>query len=104
LFNGDIIVNNNDGTLGLINDLTGVETVVASGGSRGDLVSPDLSNGTLLLDQYEGVLRLSCGANCSIGGGPSVPEPGTILLVGIGFAAFASIRRKYARSEIALDR
>jgi hypothetical protein len=105
LFNGDIFVNNNDGTLGLINHLTGVETIIATGGSRGDLVSPDLSNGTLFLDQNEGVLRLSCGPNCSIGGGGgSAPEPGTLLLFGIGFAAFASIRRKYARSETAFDR
>lgn len=93
LFDGDIIVDNNDGTLGLIDHLTGIETTIADSGSRGDLVSPDLSNGTLLLTQYEGVLRLSCGADCSIGG-PTVPEPMTLSIVAIGLAGLVMSRRR----------
>lgn len=82
-FNGDIIVNNNDGTVGLINHTTGIETVIASGGSRGDLVSPDTSNGTLFLTTSDQVYRLSCGVDCSIGS-PPVPEPATVGLFGLG--------------------
>jgi hypothetical protein len=46
---GDINVNDNDGTVGLIDPSTGTETIIASGGTRGDFVSPDLTNGTLFL-------------------------------------------------------
>jgi hypothetical protein len=95
LFDSDIIVNNNDGTVGLIDSLTGLETIIATGGSRGDLVSADQSNGTLLLDQYEGVLRLSCGTGCAIGSA-SVPEPGTLALVGLATLGLAAVRRRKA--------
>jgi len=95
LFDGDIIVDNNDGTLGLINHVTGVETIIADSGSRGDLVSPDLSNGTLLLTQYESVLRLSCGVGCSIGSPPpAVPEPMTWSMLGLGLVGLAVVRRR----------
>ncbi|MDE3106515.1 MAG: hypothetical protein KGK08_15195, partial [Acidobacteriota bacterium] len=52
---------------------SGIETIIASGGTRGDFVSPDSNNGTLFISQYEQVARLSCGANCTIGS--VVPEP-----------------------------
>lgn len=94
LFDKDIIVNNNDGTLGLINHLTGIETIIATGGSRGDLVSPDLSNGTLFIDQYESVLRLSCGPGCTIGGGTQVPEPVSLSIMAIGLVALGYVRRR----------
>jgi hypothetical protein len=98
LFDGDIVVNNNDGTLGLIDHVTGLETIIASNGSRGDLVSADLSNGTLLLDQSEGVLRLSCGPDCFIGGPPptETPEPMTLSIVAFGLLGIARSRRRKA--------
>jgi hypothetical protein len=91
---GDIVVNNNDGTVGLIDPVTGTETIIATGGTRGDFVSPDTSNGTLFLSQEERVDRLSCGAGCSIGssgggGGTAVPEPGVLGLLSAGLAALA---------------
>ena len=48
-FNGDVVVNNNDGTVGLIDATTGLETIIATGGTRGDFVGPDLTDGTLFL-------------------------------------------------------
>jgi hypothetical protein len=101
--NGDIIVNFNGngattGGIGLIDPLTSLFTVIATGGTRGDYVSPDTNNGTLFLDYSDTVERLSCGPNCSIGGPPppppSVPEPGTLALMGTGLSVLgAAVRR-----------
>lgn len=96
-FDGDIIVNNNDGTVGLINHLTGVETIIATGGARGDLVSPDTSNGTLFLTSSDTTYRLGCGAGCGIGS-PPVPEPQTYALFGLGLVAVWLHRRRITRT------
>jgi hypothetical protein len=95
-FNGQLIVNNNDGTVGLLNPATGIETIIATGGARGDLVSPDLSNGTLFLTSSDRTYRLACGNGCSIGSTPSVPEPETYALLGVGFVALWLRRRRSA--------
>jgi hypothetical protein len=102
LFNGDIIVNNNDGTVGLLDPskANGDPTqfvIIATGGTRGDFVSPDLNNGTLFLSQNEEVARLSCGPNCSIGApSPGAPEPATVLLFCAGLSALFLKRRSRA--------
>lgn len=100
--NGDVIVNNNDGTVGLLNPVTNVYTIIANAGTRGDWVSPDTSNGTLFVSQSDSVDRLSCGPDCSIGGPPpsTVPEPSSVALLGIGLvASFASLRRKLPKQR-----
>jgi len=101
--NGDIIVNFNGngsttGGIGLIDPNTLAFTVIATGGTRGDYVSPDTNNGTLFLDYSDTVERLSCGTDCSIGGPPpppsTVPEPGTLALMGTGLSVLgAAVRR-----------
>jgi PEP-CTERM motif len=100
--NGDVIVNNNDGTVGLLdpskpNGDPNLFVIIATGGTRGDFVSPDLNNGTLFLSQNEQVARLSCGAGCSIGGPPpeGTPEPSTLFSMGAGLCVLLlSLRRK----------
>jgi outer membrane protein assembly factor BamB len=96
--NGKIIVNNNNGEVDLLDPVAATFVVIATGGTRGDYVSPDTSNGTLFMDYSDVVMRLSCGANCSIGAPPSsVPEPATMSLLGISLAGLGIIRRLMAR-------
>jgi hypothetical protein len=95
-FAGDIISNGNDGNLWLINHTTGQADLIASGGTRGDYVGVDGTNGSLFLTQTNDVLRLSCGPDCGFVGTPSVPEPSTWAMLILGFAGigFMAYRRK----------
>ena len=80
---GNLYVNTLGGTLVEINLDSRDQTVLATGGSRGDFVSVDPNNNTLLLTQSDRVLRLT-GPE---GGGfepPGVPEPATITLLSVG--------------------
>ncbi len=72
---GNIYVNTNFGTIVQVNTTTLVQTPIATGGSRGDLVNLDTFNGTLLLTQTDRVLRLIPPA------GGFLPEPGSLLLI-----------------------
>jgi hypothetical protein len=98
--NGDVVVNNNNGTMQLIDpskadgDPLQIR-LIATGGTRGDFVSPDVSNGTLFVSQNEAVDRLSCGPNCSIGV-PGIPEPETyaLMLGGLGMLSLLVRRRR----------
>jgi hypothetical protein len=96
--NGDLIVNFNGngvntGFVDLLDPNTLQLTVIASGGTRGDYASPDPTNGTLFLDYSDVVYRLSCGPNCSIGGG-TTPEPGSLMLFGSGILGLAGVLRR----------
>lgn len=55
---GNMFINTNGGNVYEINLTSKVQTLIASGGSRGDFVTPD-PNGTLLLTQTDRILRLT---------------------------------------------
>src|SRR6185369_16156543 len=59
-----------------------LQTLIASGGSRGDLVKVDPSNNSLLLTQSDRVVRLFAPE----GGGfaAAVPEPAAVTVMSIG--------------------
>ena len=85
IFGGLIFANTNNGRLIEINTTTLVQTLIASGGSRGDFVTVDPSTDTLLITQTDRILRLN-------GASFTTPEPstaviaGTALLLGLGYA------------------
>lgn len=66
-FAGLIVVNTNNGNLVEINLATNLQTLLATGGSRGDFVAPD-PNGTLLISQSDKIVRLTGGF------GGTIPE------------------------------
>jgi hypothetical protein len=98
-FAGNIFVNTNDGFVVEINLATGLQTLIASGGSRGDFVMP-APDGSLLLTQSDSILRLTPPPGGSFNGPgtggpndePHTPEPSTLALFGLGAAALAGWR------------
>ncbi|MFA6045480.1 MAG: hypothetical protein WC718_10885 [Phycisphaerales bacterium] len=79
---GYLYVNTNGGTIVEVNLGTLEQTLISSGGSRGDFVASDPSgSGDLLLTQYDRVLRLS-----------GIPTPGTAALLGL--AGLVATRRR----------
>jgi len=101
---GDIVVNNNNGTIGLIDPsvANSGQTVIANGGNRGDYASLDTNNGTLLLSQNDQIARLQAPAGCSIGTVlTDAPEPASLALLATALLALATLiyrRRPNARA------
>lgn len=90
---GNIYVNTVGGTLVEINLESGAQTLLGSGGSRGDFVFVDPLDNTLLLTQSDSVLRLSGGDFEP----PGIPEPAAVALFGVGAAGLLGVgwrRRK----------
>ena len=74
---GNIFANTNDGRLLEVNLTTLAQTVVATGGSRGDFVTVD-PNGSLLVTQTDRIQRLTPRSGGTF---TSTPEPGTFGLL-----------------------
>jgi hypothetical protein len=94
---GKIFGNTNFGDLVEVDLLTHAQTLIATGGTRGDFVTVDTTNGSLLLTQSDRVLRLTAPPGGGFGG--VVPEPSTLL--GASTAIVASLlvawrRRKHS--------
>ncbi len=58
---GNVFVNTNGGTVVEVNLVTAAQTIIASGGSRGDFVTVDPRDGTLLVTQSDRIMRLVPG-------------------------------------------
>src|SRR6185369_2055824 len=69
---GKIFANVNDGTVWEVDLATSAQTLIASGGSRGDLVAVDPADGSLLLTQTDRILRLHGPPPCGRFGAASL--------------------------------
>ncbi len=88
---GNIFVNTNNGALYEVSLTSMAQTLIASGGSRGDFVAAD-PNGSLLVTQTDSVQRLTAPTG---GGFVQTPEPGSLaFLVGFGISGCLFLKRR----------
>lgn len=87
---GNIFVNTNTGNLWEINLTTQLLTLIGTGGSRGDYLTIDPKDNSLLISQSDRILRLT--APTGGGFGASVPEPASTVLLSLGMAAILGYR------------
>jgi hypothetical protein len=95
---GKLFVNMNDGSVIEIDTTTGIETVIATGGHRGDFAAVDTLSDSLLLTQGDEIVRLT-----PINGG-FAPVPGPAVGAGLpglvaacaGFIVFRRRRQKHS--------
>ena len=66
-FEGKLVVNCNGGDVWLVDIASQTKVLIATGGTRGDFVSEDPTNGSLLLSQSNSLIRLIPPSNASFG-------------------------------------
>jgi WD40 repeat protein len=93
---GNIFANTHAGTIVEVNLATGLQTVIAEGGSRGDFAAADPNNGSLLLTQSDSIVRLTPPAGGGFGpftplrpDASPAPEPSSLALLALGGGALA---------------
>ena len=98
---GSIVVNNNDGTVGLI-DPSGSNNyrVIAQTnplyGQRGDFASLDTNNGSLLISGNDGLKRITAPRGCAIGQSTvEVPAPESLGMLALPAMALLALRRRW---------
>jgi hypothetical protein len=91
---GKIYANTNGGDLIEIDLATKAQTVLVTGGSRGDFIGVDVSNGSLLFTQTDRVLRLTAPTGGCFGSACNpAPEPSELSLLFAASLAMFAIRR-----------
>lgn len=90
---GKLFVNTNGGTVVEVDIVTLAQTVIMTGGSRGDFVTVD-PNGTLLLTQTDSILRLTPIEGTFEGTQTPVPAALPLFASGLGLLGFAGWRRR----------